>query len=43
MGWPKRLGDRVLKYVMAKVDEFNNDRNDVNLEIIQDPAYVGLF
>ena len=43
-GGPKRLGDRVLKYLMAKVDEFNNDRNDVNFEIeVWDPVEMDCF
>ena len=43
-GGAKRLGDRVLKYIKAEVDEFNNDRNDVNFEIeVWDPVEMDCF
>ena len=43
-GGAKRLGDRVLKYIKAKVDEFNSDRNDVNFEIeVWDPVEMDCF
>ena len=43
-GGAKRLGDRVLKYIKAKVDEFNSDRNDVNFDIeVWDPVEMDCF
>lgn len=43
-GGPKRLGDRVLKYIQGQITEFNKERSDVNFEVeVWDPVEMECF